>query len=463
MDDRYQELLSEICENLWLEALDLCQGDSAEEQLRALRASNSPLDCLRLIAAGGLDGPAFTWDVAEHFEFTVPIVERIANEEVSWDEALDLASELLQPGNPYSYSSSAKCALATLRLAREFTPEGKRTQKPLRVESPDPVHDRPGTHLFRVEVLSERPWEPREKQFWALFFAASIEAEEAEQAALAWVSTESSGFLDHVIGNLTAPAVDDFNGQLASLAAVLAERARQRRQSDAAGEPVEIREQMRQMRRAQIEDRGRLVRIEMQVRQQTDLLLDMPELISGQLREDWEAEAAFSVARDALLRGWHATARAERDEAPLLAARQSVGEAAWPLLAQESRDDLLGAQLIKQNWGSKYLAHAAIGFFRALERELRIALAERTGKWTVDDLAGATPRQLVDLAKGMPDGDRLHGIAVRADEARLVELRNRAAHPGRFTRVEMQKTEEVLFKDGLDGKGLLGLIATYRG
>jgi hypothetical protein len=196
-----------------------------------------------------------------------------------------------------------------------------------------------------------------------------------------------------------------------------------------------------------------------------ELLLEVPLSVSARLREDWKAEAQFELHSRALLRGWRETERASRDEAPVLDASAAVGDPAWRLMGTESRDDLIAWQLIKSTWGRLYLAQAALGPCRAFERELRRALEERTDAWKPGDLAGTTPRQLLDAAKLLPPDNRLHRVAVRADDEHLLRLRNKAAHPDPkgFTSGDMSRLERVLLQDGLDGKGLLGLVATYQG
>lgn len=464
MTQRQRELTEQVCEYLRLVVVESAEGweDVEPDDLETLRASNEPLEALMELHRKDSDGSTDTGDLLCS---TVPTVEKMARGHVDWREAIDLADRVLQEDYPRTTRAVGECARAVLLLAREFTDEGRRTARPLREEELLPPAPGSGNRLLTSRIISERSWEPYEERFWALFIAACIGADALEEAAKAWLDVQFGRGPRPL--EVEPPQPYDLPGQTACLTAVMADRERRESSSP---EASELLEQLKLMRRTQLEDRTRLVRTEEkvgivaeQVRQQGDLLLALPDHISAQLREDWKAEAEFVAACDAVLRGWHETARAERDEAPLQQARESVGAAAWERLAQESRDDLLGSQLIKQDFDSRFAAHAAIGFFRAFERELRIALEQRSGDWQPGDWAGATLRQVVDAARAMPDGDRLHRIAVRADEMDLVRLRDQAAHPGRFTPVEMEKTERVLFDDGLDGKGLLGLIATYTG
>jgi hypothetical protein len=193
------------------------------------------------------------------------------------------------------------------------------------------------------------------------------------------------------------------------------------------------------------------------------LFSDLPDAISARLHEGWKADAEFELRSRALLRGWHEMTRAARDEAPLVDAIAAVGDPAWRRLSSESRDDLIAWQLIKSTWGRQHLAQAALGPCRAFERELRRALEERTGAWTLGDLAGATPRQLLDSAQKLPEDHRLRRVSARASEGHLLALRNRAAHPHEtgFGLVDMKRLEDLLFHHDKGGEGLLGLVATF--
>lgn len=462
MTQRQRELTEQVCEYLRLVVVESAEGweDVEPDDLETLRASNEPLEALMELHRKDSDVSTNTGAL---LSLTVPTVEKMARGHVDWREAIDLADTVLQEDYPRTTRAVGECARAVLLLAREFTDEGRRTEQP-RILEEEYSRVPNSLTLWNVRIVSERSWEPGEERFWALFIAASIGADTLEEAARAWLDNESAATRAQEV---TPPQPHDLEGQLACLTAVMADRERRESSSP---EASELLEQLKLMRRTQLEDRTRLVRTEEkvgivaeQVRQQGDLLLALPDHISAQLREDWKAEAEFVAACDAVLNGWHETASAERDEAPLRQARESVGDAAWDLLAQDSRDDLLASQLIKQNFDPKYAAYAAIGFFRAFERELRFAMETKSRRWAPGDWTGATLQQLVDAARTSSDSDRLRRIAVRADEMHLVRLRNQAAHPGRFTPVEMETTERVLFDDGLDGKGLLGLIATYTG
>lgn len=192
-----------------------------------------------------------------------------------------------------------------------------------------------------------------------------------------------------------------------------------------------------------------------------ELMQEVPSEVSMRMRNEWKADEEFRQTRDALFRAWADSNGTDEVDEATSEARELVGEVAWGLLCQDSRDDLLGTLLVKQHWPEKHYALRAVGACRAFERELREAVRRRADQSVTIEVGYSTLGTLLnDCRKLVPD-DRLYRIAQRAQNGGVDGLRNRAAHPNRFTEEDSMRMEQILFHDGLDGKGLIGLLATY--
>lgn len=423
MNKRYQELVSEICENLWLTAIDWAEwaGVSNLEEMRRETESRQPLDCLKdlMDALNQQDGfPNLLYDLLYLLENTVPVVKNFANGEVAWAEALDVAKELLQDDYPNNFLSTAQCALATLKLAREFSPEGRRTREPLVVEQRVPGRT---PTLFEVKTLSERPWEQREKEFWALFFAASIEAGEAEEAAQAWLDIELGGEFKAV--EVSPPRIDDLPGQLASVSAVLADRHRRRDSSS----PIELFQRWFEkvdrkldLIHADTSSTTRMVRTGVQA------LLRLGEEV-----REVDKKLAQLVSLDSLEHVW-AKIAAESRSVPSDDGSDAGAIACVPLeqLDPRSRDSLLAYRFLKEDGDQPYLRQATLALCCAFERELRGAL-ERHGA-PVPEHSDMSLSSCLRLARGTNTSvfrrvyERLEQEPTR--EETLTVIRNTCAH-----------------------------------
>ena len=105
---------------------------------------------------------------------------------------------------------------------------------------------------------------------------------------------------------------------------------------------------------------------------------------------------------------------------------------------------------------------AGIALMLTFEKELKAALL-RAG--VLPSELPQTLENLVVRAYRFEDSDQLQRIALAARKGDLLGHsghRNRATHGDRFTLVDLEKVAQLLLTDGLDGKGLIGLLVRSR-
>lgn len=187
-----------------------------------------------------------------------------------------------------------------------------------------------------------------------------------------------------------------------------------------------------------------------------ELILEEVAKLGQAIREDKEVVDAL----DRLAQEWRATHSEREREGQEHRLQDMLGKNAWEHLARQSRELLLAHLIVNEN---KTLPDrerlSGFALCLAFEGELRSAL-ERSG--IANNELGQPLERLLLRARESPDA-RLRQIGEKAvTPPEIYRLRNYAAHPETFRPQHFKEIEKRLFRDGLDGHGLVYNVVMYR-
>ena len=179
------------------------------------------------------------------------------------------------------------------------------------------------------------------------------------------------------------------------------------------------------------------------------VISDLPEVAIlagehvGQLLADALAERGWDRAKEDLLRR---TASRAADE--VLELRH--GEP-WGRLLMATREDLIAVEALTKSDAAELRPLMVLGVCRAFERELKSALLG-SGETELGNLADL-------VARAASNPQVLRDIGERAREARIVDIRNRAAHGGAISLEDCELTRSLIIARG---EGLLWKLAALQ-
>jgi len=192
-----------------------------------------------------------------------------------------------------------------------------------------------------------------------------------------------------------------------------------------------------------------LARIDDQLLGMLTLQLSTRELLQ---ERDWDR-----AARN-LLDDWTEVATQAHGNEQEAACVELVGPPAWNVLAPQSKRDLRVYHLLRGGSADQVARFQGFALLVTFERELRAKLSE---------LSVPGPELRVDfgrlLSRAAAGNGKVAGIARQAERDGLVRLRNSAAHPDSFGAVELGRVEDILLRKGMNGIGLLPLLAMADG